>query len=135
MPGVDLAQEGRVMLDWNRGTHRSHRRRQRRGRHRGTSADDGDRGGRHRDALCDRPVLFFGFPGGGYCRHYFDLHPPGYTGYSQAEYHARATGTSSARDHLAVGDSDVPTTPLDFEVVARGERGDRERSRTPVDRR
>ena len=72
-----------------------------------------------RDALCDRPVVFFGFPGGGYCRRYFDLHPPGYSGYSQAEYHARDGHVFVCCDHLAVGDSDVPTTPLDFEAVAR----------------
>jgi alpha-beta hydrolase superfamily lysophospholipase len=71
------------------------------------------------DALYDRPIVFFGFPGGGYCRHYFDMYPAGYSGYSQAEHHARDGHVFVCCDHLGVGDSDVPTIGLDFEAVAR----------------
>jgi hypothetical protein len=71
------------------------------------------------DALYDRPIVFFGFPGGGYCRRYFDMRPAGYSGYSQAEHHARDGHVFVCCDHLAVGDSDVPTVALDFEAVGR----------------
>jgi hypothetical protein len=72
-----------------------------------------------RGDIRDRPVAFFGFPGGGYTRHYYDLHPPGHSGYSQAEHHARDGDVFVCCDHLAVGDSDVPDVALDFEAVGR----------------
>jgi pimeloyl-ACP methyl ester carboxylesterase len=68
------------------------------------------------------PVLF-GFPGGGYSRHYFDLQlgdGPN-DGYSQAEHHARGGFVFVACDHLGVGDSDVPTKSLDYQAVARAD--------------
>jgi hypothetical protein len=65
------------------------------------------------------PVVFFGFPGGGYNRHYYDLQLEGHDGYSQAEHHASDGAIFVCCDHLAVGDSDVPTAPLDFEAVGR----------------
>ena len=40
------------------------------------------------DRLAERPVVYFGYPGGGYSRHYYDLQPQGYDGYSRAEFHA-----------------------------------------------
>lgn len=66
-----------------------------------------------------RPVVYFGFPGGGYSRGYYDLHPPGHPGYSQAEHHVGRGDVFVACDHLGVGESDVPEVPLDFEAVGR----------------
>src|SRR3979411_516154 len=37
-------------------------------------------------ALSVPPVVIFGVPGGGYSRGYYDMHFPGYGGYSQAHY-------------------------------------------------
>ncbi len=71
------------------------------------------------DRLAERPVVYFGYPGGGYSRHYYDLQPQGYDGYSQAEFHAVAGDIFVCCDHLGVGDSDVPTEALDFEAVGR----------------
>jgi hypothetical protein len=67
----------------------------------------------------DRPVVYFGFPGGTYNRHYYDLCPAGFAGYSQAGYHARDGEIFVACDHLAVGDSSVPSVTLDFAAVGR----------------
>lgn len=66
-----------------------------------------------------RRTVIFGFPGGGYNRRYWDLEIPGHSGYSQAEHHLRAGHVFVACDHLAVGDSDRPRAPLDFDAVAR----------------
>jgi hypothetical protein len=66
-----------------------------------------------------RPVVYFAYPGGGYNRRYYDLQPDGHPGYSQAEFHAGEGDIFVCCDHLAVGDSDVPTAPIDFEAVGR----------------
>jgi hypothetical protein len=65
------------------------------------------------------PLVYVALPGGGYSRHYYDLDPPGYEGYSQAAFHAAAGDVFVAVDHLAVGDSDIPAKSLDFDAVGR----------------
>jgi alpha-beta hydrolase superfamily lysophospholipase len=68
------------------------------------------------------PVLYFGYPGGGYNRLYFDLdlhHLDKGDSYSQARFHASEGDIFIACDHIAVGDSDVPAGPLDYDDVAR----------------
>jgi pimeloyl-ACP methyl ester carboxylesterase len=62
-------------------------------------------------------VAMFGFPGGGYSRSYYDLQIA--ADYSQAEHHAAQGFAFVACDHLGVGDSSVPSRPLDFVSVAR----------------
>ena len=57
-------------------------------------------------ALPARPIVAFGFPGGGYARGYFDIQ--GFDGYSQAEHHAARGIVTVACDHLGVGDSSEP---------------------------
>lgn len=57
------------------------------------------------DALGPRPVAIFASPGGGYARHYYDMHPPGRTGYSEAEAHVAKGFIFISYDHLGVGDS------------------------------
>src|ERR1700733_2835035 len=52
-----------------------------------------------------RPIVIFASPGGGYSRHYFDMHFPGRAGYSEAEYHTGRGIVFVAMDHLGVGDS------------------------------
>jgi alpha-beta hydrolase superfamily lysophospholipase len=67
-------------------------------------------------------LLYFGYPGGGYNRHYFDLDLGQFDSrgsYSQARYHAAQGDVFVACDHVGVGDSDVPTGPLGYEDVAR----------------
>jgi len=65
------------------------------------------------------PTVMFGFPGGGYNRHYFDLQLVGRSGYSQAEHHAGQGFLFVACDHLAVGDSSVPAASLgEGQVIA-----------------
>jgi pimeloyl-ACP methyl ester carboxylesterase len=64
-------------------------------------------------------TAIFGYPGGGYNRHYYDLHIPGHDGYSQAQFHVDRGQVFVACDHLAVGDSDVPTRSIDYPDVAR----------------
>jgi pimeloyl-ACP methyl ester carboxylesterase len=61
----------------------------------------------------------FGYPGGAYNRHYYDLEIPGRDGYSQARYHIGHGRVFVACDHLAVGDSDTPSRSLDYPDVAR----------------
>ncbi|MFN8625929.1 MAG: alpha/beta hydrolase [Candidatus Binatia bacterium] len=58
-------------------------------------------------------IVCFAFPGGGYNRRYFDLQFSGRPRYSQAEHHAEQGLVFVACDHLAVGESSVPETPLD----------------------
>jgi pimeloyl-ACP methyl ester carboxylesterase len=57
------------------------------------------------EALGPRPVAIFASPGGGYTRHYYDMQPPGYEGYSEAQAHVRQGFIFISYDHLGVGDS------------------------------
>lgn len=75
--------------------------------------------GAERAAAADRPVVFAGFPGGGYSRHYYDLAIEGYSGYSQAAFHAAAGDIFLCCDPVAIGDSDVPTQGMDYDAVGR----------------
>lgn len=63
-----------------------------------------------------RPVVVLaGLPGGGYTKEYFDLP---IEGYSQAEFHADHGMVFVACDHLAVGASGLPASPISVEQVA-----------------
>jgi hypothetical protein len=64
------------------------------------------------------PVVFFGYPGGGYGRRYFDIRT--LPGYSQAEFHCLRGDVFVSCDHLAVGDSSTPDNPfaLTYENLA-----------------
>jgi pimeloyl-ACP methyl ester carboxylesterase len=65
------------------------------------------------------PVAIFAFPGGGYSRGYFDIHPPGHRGYSQAEHHLERGIIFVAADHLGVGASSIPDlAALSIEMLA-----------------
>jgi alpha-beta hydrolase superfamily lysophospholipase len=71
------------------------------------------------DKLTSPPVAIFAFPGGGYSKGYFDLHPPGHKGYSQAEHHVDRGIIFVAADHLGVGASSIPDlTALTLEMAA-----------------
>jgi alpha-beta hydrolase superfamily lysophospholipase len=59
-------------------------------------------------AISPSPIVWFGWPGGGYNRHYFDLQLPGRVGYSEAEYHVARGSIFVACDHIGIGDSDLP---------------------------
>lgn len=61
------------------------------------------------EELPERPVVVVAVPGGTYSRHYFDLHPPGRSGYSQARYFAERGVAFAAMDYLGGGDSTRPT--------------------------
>src|SRR3954471_12030063 len=61
-----------------------------------------------RAQLPDRPVVVVATPGGTYNRRYWDLQPPGHTGYSQAEYLAARGVIFVACDYLGGGDSSRP---------------------------
>src|SRR5690349_6252094 len=62
-------------------------------------------------------IAMFGFPGGGFGRHYYDIRT--LPGYSQAEYHTDSGFVFVACDHLDVGDSSHPDTfDLTFENLA-----------------
>jgi alpha-beta hydrolase superfamily lysophospholipase len=69
-------------------------------------------------AIRKRPIVFFGWPGGGYNRHYYDLQLPARSGYSQAEYHAANGFIFVACDHIGVGDSSIPEGAFDHPVIA-----------------
>jgi pimeloyl-ACP methyl ester carboxylesterase len=60
------------------------------------------------DELPERPVVVFAVPGGTYSRHYFDLQPPGRSGFSQARYFAERGVIFAAMDYLGGGDSSRP---------------------------
>jgi pimeloyl-ACP methyl ester carboxylesterase len=64
-------------------------------------------------------VAFFGFPGGGYNRQYYDLTVGGDRSYSQAAYHVDNGFIFVTCDHLGVGESDTPTEPLELTAVGR----------------
>jgi hypothetical protein len=72
------------------------------------------------DELGDRPVVCFGFPGGGYSRQYFTFDMPGASGGGQAGWHASRGWVFVSCDHLFVGESDAPEHPddLTFEILA-----------------
>ncbi|MDB6159451.1 MAG: hypothetical protein JWO04_3157 [Gammaproteobacteria bacterium] len=71
-------------------------------------------------ALSVPPVVIFGVPGGGYSRGYYDMHFPGYGGYSQADYHTARGLIFVACDPVGVGDSTLPDpTDITFELLAR----------------
>jgi alpha-beta hydrolase superfamily lysophospholipase len=71
-------------------------------------------------AVPERPVVCFGFPGGGYSRQYFTFDMPGADGGGEAGWHATRGWVFVACDHLFVGESDAPSDPsaLTFERVA-----------------
>lgn len=58
------------------------------------------------DDVGPEPVVFFGYPGGGYGRRYYDIQAR--PGYSQAEFHTERGDVFVGCDHLAVGDSSTP---------------------------
>ncbi len=68
------------------------------------------------------PVVVFAVPGGTYSRRYWDLQPPGRTGYSQAEWVAERGDVFVALDYLGGGDSSRPANGdfLTLEVCADG---------------
>ncbi|HEV3110155.1 MAG TPA: hypothetical protein VGY99_06650 [Candidatus Binataceae bacterium] len=69
--------------------------------------------------LTSPPMAIFAFPGGGYSKGYFDVHPPGHRGYSQAEHHLERGLIFVAADHLGVGASSIPDlTSLSIEMLA-----------------
>jgi pimeloyl-ACP methyl ester carboxylesterase len=55
--------------------------------------------------LVSRQPVVFALPGGGYSRGYYDMHFPGYAGYSQAEHHVEHGFAFVALDPLGVGES------------------------------
>jgi pimeloyl-ACP methyl ester carboxylesterase len=59
------------------------------------------------DTLCDPPVVAFMFPGGGYCRRYFDFDMPGSSGGGQAGFHTARGWIVVACDHLGFGESSI----------------------------
>jgi pimeloyl-ACP methyl ester carboxylesterase len=62
-------------------------------------------------------TVMFGFPGGGFGRHYYDVQT--LPSYSQAEYHTAAGHVFVACDHLHVGESSHPDTfSLTYENLA-----------------
>lgn len=60
------------------------------------------------DALPEPPLVVVAIPGGTYHRRYWDLHPPGRSGYSNAEYFAERGVVFVACDYLGGGDSTRP---------------------------
>jgi hypothetical protein len=56
-------------------------------------------------------TVLFAFPGRGFGRRYFDLDIPGFSSYSQAEFHGSRGWLAVSCDHLCVGDSTVPSDP------------------------
>jgi hypothetical protein len=63
------------------------------------------------EAMPERPIVAFCWPGGGYSRGYYDLRIDGFEGYSQAEHHARRGIITVACDHLGTGGSSDPDRP------------------------
>jgi pimeloyl-ACP methyl ester carboxylesterase len=59
-------------------------------------------------ALAEDPQVIVAVPGGTYHRRYWDLQPPGRSGYSQAQWHARRGGIFIACDYLGGGDGTRP---------------------------
>jgi hypothetical protein len=77
-----------------------------------TVPDDSSRAG-------SRPIVCFGFPGGGYGRRYYTFDMPGHEGGGQAGWHASRGWFFVPIDHLGVGDSSQPAPErLTYENVA-----------------
>ena len=60
------------------------------------------------EQLPPRPFVVVAIPGGTYHRRYWDLHPPGRRGFSQAEFLAERGVVVVACDYLGGGDSSRP---------------------------
>jgi alpha-beta hydrolase superfamily lysophospholipase len=60
------------------------------------------------EQLAPRPFVVVAIPGGTYHRRYWDLHPPGRRGFSQAEFLAERGVVFVACDYLGGGDSSRP---------------------------
>ncbi|MCW2522086.1 MAG: hypothetical protein JWO63_421, partial [Frankiales bacterium] len=58
--------------------------------------------------LSDRPVVCFGFPGGGYSRGYYSFDLPGSSGGGQAGWHVSRGWIFVACDNLGFGDATAP---------------------------
>ena len=58
--------------------------------------------------IAAEPVVVLAIPGGTYHRRYWDLQPPGRSGYSQAEWMADRGVVFAASDYLGGGDSSRP---------------------------
>lgn len=71
------------------------------------------------DKVAEPPVVIVAWPGGGYNRHYFDLHLSGRSGYSEAEDHVASGIIVVCCDHLGTGDSSIPETTLGHAALAR----------------
>lgn len=70
--------------------------------------------------LPERPVVAFGFPGGGYSRRYYAMDLPGWPAGGQAAYHTDRGWVFVAIDHLQVGDSTLfEPDLLTMEQIAR----------------
>jgi pimeloyl-ACP methyl ester carboxylesterase len=70
------------------------------------------------DQFDGSPVVWFGYPGGGFGRGYYNIQR--LPGYSQAEYHTSHGDLFVACDHLAVGESTIPRDllSLSYEQIA-----------------
>ena len=62
------------------------------------------------DAITGPATIFFGWPGGGFGRRYFDVQVV--PGYSQAAFHTESGDVFVSCDHLATGDSTHPADVL-----------------------
>jgi alpha-beta hydrolase superfamily lysophospholipase len=60
------------------------------------------------EQLPERPIVVVAVPGGTYSRRYYDLQPPGRSGYSQGRYFAERGVVFAAMDYLGGGDSSRP---------------------------
>jgi pimeloyl-ACP methyl ester carboxylesterase len=70
------------------------------------------------DSVEGSPTVWFGYPGGGFGRRYYDIRQR--PGYSQVEYHTSRGDIFVACDHLGVGDSTIPKdlVSLSYEQIA-----------------
>jgi pimeloyl-ACP methyl ester carboxylesterase len=66
------------------------------------------------ELLPERPTVILAVPGGTYHRRYWDLQPPGRSGYSQAEHFAAHGIVFIAEDYFGGGDS---TRPADGDFI------------------
>jgi pimeloyl-ACP methyl ester carboxylesterase len=70
------------------------------------------------DALAERPVICFAFPGGGYSRQYWSFDLSGKNGEGEVGYHLDRGWVMVTVDHLGVGESTVPDGPISLETIA-----------------